>query len=194
MTEDLHRSTQDLITKIERKDRKFRLMQSVSLAVIGIGVIILLVLNYNAQTQTKTVLLKQNQLITEIKNVEEQNNKLSMQNKDGIDSIHQQINCVLEFFAQTPVQRTNSYINTNQPACIVGSSSGGATGGTKSTVNSNATPQPQAPKANNNSGSSSGTPSNPKPTPQPNPQPQGFLQRNVVKPIMNVINGAKGLL
>ncbi len=77
-------------------------------------------------------------LLDKVATLTEQNKQLSSENKDllqqvksGTDSIHQQINCVLSFFSQPSSDRTSTSIASPNP-CIITSSSGGATGATKS--------------------------------------------------------------
>lgn len=99
---------------------------------------VLLIIGINGLGRA-VVLSQQNQNLTQqVKSLADQNKQLSLQNKqllqqlkDGNISIHQQINCVLSFFAQPPQTRTNSSIAQPIP-CLITSSSGGAAGGTKS--------------------------------------------------------------
>lgn len=56
---------------------------------------------------------------------------LTGQLKSETDSIHQQASCIFLFFSQ-PQSSRNSTAVTYPPQCVVNSSSGGATGSTKS--------------------------------------------------------------
>jgi len=153
---------------------------------ILIIILMLAFVNFNVKlsdevTATKNNAAKQTELLQAEKQV-----VLTL--NSNTNSIHQQINCVLQFFAQPPVQRTDSSIAQPVP-CLINlssGSSGGATGSTKSGVVS-ATPtlpskpapltvsMPQsatlATPQSNPSSSGNSPPSNVQPTPQPQPQP-----------------------
>lgn len=68
-----------------------------------------------------------------IKQLTLQNQELTEQLKSDTDSIHQQINCVLQFFAEPAVNRSSTSISSSIPCLISFSASGGSAGGTKST-------------------------------------------------------------
>lgn len=79
----------------------------------------------NLATQTKT-------LTAQNKELSQENKQLLQEQEQGIASVHGQINCVLQFFSQAPTTRSSSTITQPVPCLITTSSSGGATGGTKS--------------------------------------------------------------
>jgi hypothetical protein len=133
-------------------------------------------------TQTHTLTLQNQELSKE-------NSKLLQSQQSGIDSVHEQINCVLTFFSQAPTTRPNSSISSSQP-CVVtpDGSSGGATGATKSTVNE--TPTSSGVATNNSAGSA---PAKTAPaqstTPSPSQTPAPAANPGILKKIVDGITG-----
>lgn len=162
----------DLLLQIERKDQRFRRTQALFFLLIALLLGLLLTASVKQSNANGQLLRKQNQIITnQTSQITAQKNELSdLKNTINTDAQQQQkyIQCLVNLsFAPKPV--TQAQVN----ACLAGaqippqannsaSSSGGATGATKSgAVNG------QAPTTPHNTGSVSA----PTPTAQPTPQP-----------------------
>lgn len=88
MTDDLHKSTQDLIGQIERKDRRFRVAQ----AVFMISTLIALIIVISAQQRTLTGIKDQ---LVQAKAAQA---AASKQSDDQRDKIIRRLDCIVVFF------------------------------------------------------------------------------------------------
>lgn len=153
---------------------------------------VLLVAFINFNEKLSKAVQGENGLLVQIASLSQQNKALAQQNKalseqikSGNDSIHGQINCVLEL---TPP-------NPNVQPCIISfpSSSGGATGATKSGSVNETPAQPQP--TTNNAGTAPTVPAQPQPAkPTPKPKPVTVLGKPACVPFINLcVTNNKGV-
>jgi hypothetical protein len=114
---------------VPRLDRGQQLLTLDIVKFVMMTILLVGFINFNVKL-SKTV-QGETGLLAKANNLATQNKDLSEQIKQGNTGIHSQINCVLEFFSQAPIQRTNSSIS-DPKQCIIASSPESATGATKS--------------------------------------------------------------
>jgi Tfp pilus assembly protein PilN len=86
MTEDLHKSTQTLISSIEKKDRRFRVFGFLAVAITVLLLAVLLVIGLRNLTRANEQLTKTNALLE--------------QQKQATDTITRRLDCMTVFFSQ----------------------------------------------------------------------------------------------
>jgi cell division protein FtsB len=178
---DTHQDRQDLIGKIERKDQRFRVFQSITMAILGAGIIALLFLNYSIQSYNHRLLANGVQTLSQEQQIIDQQKKtidvLSMK----ITDLGNHIDCIVDLFGQPnrasltikDISSCQILNNVTNPAIVPNNS--------MKPVTQPATADDAEDKSASRKAKAV-TPSEP------------FLQRDIAKPIMHLVNMLKGLL
>jgi len=124
--------THELLRRIEVKDRKFRVAQAIFSAAMITALIILLAATYRLQNENNNLLKAQSATLAQAKATTDQLKANDKHNAQSLQDLQNHIDCIVNLFTQP---NRASLVITDITSCqltATSSSSGGATGSTKS--------------------------------------------------------------
>jgi len=176
MTRDLHATTQQMLADIEKKDRRFRLAQSVFMALLIAALVGVIVVEIQILNGVRDQLRTAESTVQELKDNSERQNQRQIEH----------LQCIAKFFAQTPEERETSKIKTVDQ-CVLEDTNTGQQSFRPSGESSFLAPGRENRPQTINPNSSGLEPLSPRPDPEPEPAPRPSLVERVVNAVRGII-------